>query len=67
MERFIVISCDTFKAWAQISLFIVEPYLQEDEKSVWLGLSKVRVWYRSVKVQVYNNSNANGILQPVQT
>ncbi len=30
-----------FKAWAQMALFIIGPYLDEDEASVWLSLSKV--------------------------
>ena len=32
-----------FKAWAQMALFIVGPYLDDDENSVWLSLSKVYV------------------------
>ncbi len=31
-----------FKAWAQMALFIIGPYLDDDETSVWLSLSKVR-------------------------
>ena len=34
-----------FKAWAQISIFILAPYLQQDEMSVWLSLSKVGTRY----------------------
>lgn len=31
-----------FKAWAQMALFIISPYLNDEEKSVWLSLSKVK-------------------------
>lgn len=35
-----------YKAWAQMSLFIVYPYLSSGDKSVWLALSKVIVqWF----------------------
>ena len=30
-----------YKAWAQIALFIIAPYLTEEETAVWLLLSKV--------------------------
>ena len=30
-----------FKAWAQMALFILGPYLDKDEQSVWLSLSQV--------------------------
>jgi len=29
------------KAWAQMALFIMDPYLSEEDKAVWLSLSKV--------------------------
>lgn len=32
-----------YKAWAQMALFIIYPYLPEGDKKVWLSLSKVRV------------------------
>ncbi len=31
------------KAWAQMALFIIGPYLNERDRQVWLGLSKVLV------------------------
>ena len=34
------VGCD-YKAWAQIALFIISPYLTEADKLVWIGLSKV--------------------------
>ncbi len=30
-----------YKAWAQMALFIIGPYLSENNRAVWLGLSKV--------------------------
>jgi len=30
-----------YKAWAQIALFIISPYLSEGDKAVWISLSKV--------------------------
>ena len=30
-----------YKAWAQIALFIISPYLTEADKLVWIALSKV--------------------------
>ena len=32
-----------FKAWAQMALFIITPYLSEEEATVWLNLTKVHV------------------------
>ena len=32
-----------FKAWAQMALFIITPYLREEEATVWLNLTKVNV------------------------
>ncbi len=29
-----------YKAWAQMALFVIGPYLSESKKSIWLGLSK---------------------------
>ena len=34
------VGCD-YKAWAQMAPFIVFPYLDEQDKSLWLALSKV--------------------------
>ena len=34
-----------YKAWAQMSLFIIGSYLSDAHKAVWLGLSKVRRGY----------------------
>ena len=31
-----------YKAWAQISIFIITPYLTEEEREVWLSLSQVQ-------------------------
>ena len=33
-----------FKAWAQMALFILGPYLDKDEQSVWLSLSQVYIY-----------------------
>ena len=33
-----------YKAWAQMSLFIIGPYLSAAERAVWLDLSKVSVY-----------------------
>lgn len=30
-----------YKAWAQMALFIIYPYLKNEDKTVWLALSKV--------------------------
>lgn len=30
-----------YKAWAQMSLFVIYPYLSDGDKAVWLALSKV--------------------------
>ena len=32
-----------YKAWAQMAPFIIFPYLNEDDKTLWLALSKVGV------------------------
>lgn len=34
-----------YKAWAQMALFIIYPYLSDEDKEVWLALSKV---YRNI-------------------
>ena len=56
-----------FKAWAQISIFILAPYLQQDEMSVWLSLSKVCTryytevckWLQAVALQVFQMAYCN--------
>lgn len=30
-----------YKAWAQMALFIIYPYLSNEDKKIWLALSKV--------------------------
>lgn len=32
-----------FKAWAQMALFIMGPYLSDGEKTTWLALSKAHI------------------------
>ncbi len=32
-----------YKAWAQVALFIIYPYLSATDKEVWLALSKVNI------------------------
>ena len=32
-----------YKAWAQIALFIIAPYLSDPDKEVWIALSKA--WF----------------------
>ncbi len=44
-----------FKAWAHMALFIIGPYLNEGEASVWLSLSKVH-YYVQYKLQMERQS-----------
>ena len=34
-----------YKAWAQMAVFIIYPYLSESDKKVWLALSNVSYYY----------------------
>ena len=34
-----------YKAWAQMALFIIYPYLSDGHKEVWLALSKVSLYF----------------------
>ena len=46
-----------FKVWAQMALFIMTPYLSEEEATIWLNLIKVHAHYsynmRMCKLDLY--------------
>ena len=42
-----------FKAWAQMALFIITPYLSEEETTVWLNLTKVHAHLQYTYTCIY--------------